>query len=286
MSGFLVSNECFFQLSRSAFDGIAVWASCPWRIIYANPAFSELTGVANKPAAAGGTLKDSNDPVSSAKLMDLLQRFADAPSTQSILSARVGAGGERRSVDVRLVRLGSEQNAGIGMIIRGSAEPASANADAAMRRDPLTGFPDREFLMRRLADLLRGNRTGDRKFALLFLDLDNFKQVNDEFGHLIGDNVLREAARRIAGCVREGDHVTRFGGDEFVVILEGITEAREVEPVTSRIQAAIAKPIAQPVGEVTLALSAGIVLAADEHRSPEDLLTAADRAMYAAKRNL
>ncbi len=284
MSDFSGSNEEFVEMARWVCDGIAVWKATPWRIVYANPAFWQLAGVANEPAIADAISNDSPGLAPCAKLLDLIQRFAEAPSKQSTLSAHLELGDKCGSVEARLVRLGGDQNPRIGMIIRGSVNAASMNADSAMRRDPLTGYPDREFLMRRLADLLRGNRSGDRNFAVLFMDLDNFKRVNDEFGHLTGDKVLAEAARRIANCVREDDQVVRFGGDEFVVILEGITELHDVEPVVSRIRAAIAEPIGLPIGEVTLTLSAGMVLASDKHRTPEELLTAADRAMYAAKR--
>ena len=96
--------------------------------------------------------------------------------------------------------------------------------------------------------------------------------------------MLREAARRIAGSLRAGDHVVRYGGDEFVEIVEGVSATHEVEPVIGRIQIALARPIELPTCAVTLSLSAGVALASEAGRSPEELLAAADRAMYAAKR--
>jgi diguanylate cyclase (GGDEF)-like protein len=148
----------------------------------------------------------------------------------------------------------------------------------------LTGLADREYLLRRMSALLRGERAADRQFAVLFVDLDNFKQVNDAHGHLMGDRVLREVARRLVGCVRDGDSVVRFGGDEFVVLVEGVAGPTEIEPIVGRIHAALQQPIALPEGEFTLSLSIGAAIASPDHLSPEDLLQAADRAMYAAKR--
>jgi diguanylate cyclase (GGDEF)-like protein len=151
-------------------------------------------------------------------------------------------------------------------------------------RDPLTLLPDRAFLMSRLSMLLEGERAADRQFAVLFIDLDNFKQINDRHGHLLGDRVLCEVADRLSSCVREGDYVTRFGGDEFVVLLDRVTGLKDVEPVIARIHDALATPISLPEGEFPLSLSIGVALAAGHHRTAEDVLSDADRQMYAAKR--
>jgi diguanylate cyclase (GGDEF)-like protein len=152
-----------------------------------------------------------------------------------------------------------------------------------LRYDPLTGLPDREFLLSRLSALLSGGRAALQHFAILFVDLDNFKQVNDAHGHLVGDHVLREAARRMSHCVREGDYVVRFGGDEFVVLIEQIGDWRDIQPVVDRIHATLEEPIALPTGEFRLSVSIGAAEASPEFRTPEEMLAAADRAMYASK---
>jgi diguanylate cyclase (GGDEF)-like protein len=100
----------------------------------------------------------------------------------------------------------------------------------------------------------------------------------------MGDRVLREVARRLVGCLREGDHVVRYGGDEFVVLVERITARQEIDPVIHRIHAALERPVALPNGEFAPALSIGVAVASPDHCSPEDMLRDADRAMYAAKR--
>jgi len=267
----VASNDESLTLLSQAFDGIAVWEPGPWRVVYANSAFQQMvTG-----------MFEPHHP----QLVGLLDQFNDQDGSTAALSVCLNAPRGEASIDVRLCRLPRGEKPLVGMVVRRTPESAPKHEEVdGLRRDPLTGLPDREFLMNRLTALLNGERSADRQFAVLFLDFDNFKQVNDEFGHLVGNEVLREAGRRIADCVRGGDHLVRFGGDEFVAIIEGVTVAHEVEALVSRIQIAIAPPIAVPEVEITISLSAGFVLASESTRSPEELLAAADRAMYAAKR--
>jgi diguanylate cyclase (GGDEF)-like protein len=281
---FLAPNADFSALFDCAFDGIALWEADPWRISYANPAFWRLADVPME--VCGAELGFGDVPLGlSVRLAELLDRFRGNGADSSTLTACVDGGPEGKPVEVRLCHVKCDDKQFVGTIMRAVSgkQPPRDLGDVA-RQDPLTGLADREFLMQRVATLLEGERTVDRQFAVVFLDLDNFKQVNDEFGHLIGDNVLREAARRIAGCLRNGDRVVRYGGDEFVAIVEGVTSATEVEPVIGRIHLALASPIAVPGGLVSLSLSAGVAWASEAGGSPAELLAAADRAMYAAKR--
>ena len=277
MSVFPAANRGFFAIIEEAFDGIAVWEAQPWRLAYANPVFLQQFG-------RTATLSTSDSPAASwgPELIGLFERIEEGP-TDGVVSARLDLG-SCRDAEVRLCRLEVEGRRMIGMIVRGSRAANETKTDDSLRRDPLTGLRDREFLLGQLASLLSGNRSADRQFAVLFLDLDNFKQVNDEYGHLIGDRVLQVAAGRIASCLREGDHVVRFGGDEFVALLSDVTTAAEVEPAIRRIQTALSTPIALPDGDVRLTLSVGVALGSDGHASAEALLAAADRAMYADKR--
>jgi diguanylate cyclase (GGDEF)-like protein len=170
-------------------------------------------------------------------------------------------------------------------IRRGNIEASLSHASAAAsgsRTDPLTGLPDRTFLMDRLTSLISRAGLTKSHLALLFIDVDDFKQVNDRFGHLIGDRVLREVAQRLSSCVRAGDHVARFGGDEFVVMVGGIRG--NVRPVSDRIRAAFARPFALPDGELKLSVSIGVAETSPALATADELLRAADQAMYAAKR--
>lgn len=169
------------------------------------------------------------------------------------------------------------------------AEDVTARVDAeeqlkqAAVHDALTGLPNRNSLASRLEHaIMRVNRSGDR-LALLFIDLDRFKKVNDTLGHAAGDEVLRQAAARIRACVREVDTVARLGGDEFVVLLE--TDVRPDTPgiIGERIRAGFTFPFDYRGAEVNCGASVGVSLYPDHARDPESLLESADEAMYRVK---
>jgi diguanylate cyclase (GGDEF)-like protein/PAS domain S-box-containing protein len=150
--------------------------------------------------------------------------------------------------------------------------------------DPLTGLANRALLADRLAHALVGARRGGRPLALLLLDLDNFKTVNDSFGHVAGDQVLVEVGRRIESCVREGDTPARLGGDEFAVLLEDVEGEEMAVEVTARISRALRAPMSVDGKELFVGASIGIVVSRDKGESAGEMLRNADLAMYAAKR--
>lgn len=151
------------------------------------------------------------------------------------------------------------------------------------QHDVLTGLPNRLLLMDRLKQaLLRCNRFRTRS-AVLMLDLDRFKTVNDELGHAAGDELLREAGRRMQAVVREADTVARIGGDEFVLVLTDVGESSGAAGVASKLVAVLGKPFAIDSRSVQVAASVGIALFPDDGIDADGLLAVADRAMYRAK---
>lgn len=149
--------------------------------------------------------------------------------------------------------------------------------------DTLTGLPNRHMLLEYLGAEIRNADRNQNHFALLFLDLDYFKEVNDSLGHAMGDLLLIETANRLKACVRDTDVVARLGGDEFTVVLSAMTDNKGIERVAENILRRIAEPYL--LGEETayISVSIGITLYPDDATSIEGLLKHADQAMYAAK---
>ena len=150
--------------------------------------------------------------------------------------------------------------------------------------DVLSGLPNRALFLNRLAhSIARSQRRSSYLFAVLFLDLDRFKIVNDSLGHRVGDALLVQIARRIEACIRPGDTVARLGGDEFTILLDDLEEAGDAALVAERIQKALHKPFMMERQEIVTSASIGIAMSTGGYRRPEDLIRDADTAMYKAK---
>ena len=150
--------------------------------------------------------------------------------------------------------------------------------------DTLTGLPNRYLMFDRLNQLLvRAARYG-LSFAILFIDLDGVKRINDSRGHDVGDLVLRGVAERLTRNLRAADTVARIGGDEFVVLLESLRAGPDAIALADKIRSAVGMPFALPGGDAAVTVSIGIGQYPDDGRDAEELLKAADVAMYRAKR--
>ena len=150
--------------------------------------------------------------------------------------------------------------------------------------DRLTGLPNRTFLVERLKlSLERTRRDRNDSFAVLFLDLDNFKAVNDSVGHTAGDELLAEVGRRLNGCLRAADMLARLGGDEYALLLESVGDPSDAARVAERLQDALRSPVRCGELEVFTSASIGIALPAGPDETPQRLLRSADTAMHRAK---
>lgn len=151
--------------------------------------------------------------------------------------------------------------------------------------DGLTGLPNRLLMMDRLGQAINAAKRSGELVGVLVIDLDRFKHVNDSLGHPVGDQVLREVARRIEDVVRRADTVSRRGGDEFIVILSSLRNPSDAEAVTANIQAALEKPMPLAGRQLKITPSVGISLFPGDGQDAEMLIRCADTAMYHAKDN-
>ncbi|AUB37959.1 hypothetical protein COO91_03911 [Nostoc flagelliforme CCNUN1] len=150
--------------------------------------------------------------------------------------------------------------------------------------DSLTGLPNRALFVERLEQaLVRTKRDSGYRFAVLFLDVDRFKVINDSLGHLIGDQLLMALARRLEKCLRAGDTVARLGGDEFTILLDDIKDLNDLKNVANRINVALKGAFNLGGNEVITTVSIGIALGTSSYNLPEELIRDADIAMYRAK---
>jgi diguanylate cyclase (GGDEF)-like protein/PAS domain S-box-containing protein len=195
-------------------------------------------------------------------------------------------GGKKRVVTSK--RSTIQDDAGNPQYIISVVEDVTERLEAESRiahlayHDALTDLPNRASFRDRLEGLF-GNPAGGKSFALLYLDLDNFKNINDSLGHFAGDLVLKEAAKRLLGCITETEFVARLGGDEFAIVKTGFVHASDVTDLLKRIFDAFEAPCDIPGQQVLLRTSVGIALAPTDGRDADSILKNADLALYGAK---
>jgi diguanylate cyclase (GGDEF)-like protein len=199
----------------------------------------------------------------------------------------VADGGQPRILvaNGRAIRRSDGQKLGAVVALHDVTERRAAESELAHRalHDPLCGLPNRLLLLDRLrAALRRGERDGKQP-AVLFIDIDRFKAVNDSLGHEVGDEVLRAVAGRLTTAVRPADTVSRLGGDEFVVLAEEVASLVEARVVATRLREAMAEPLPLDTGPVRVTLSIGVTVGIGPGETPEALVQRADAAMYLAK---
>ena len=213
-----------------------------------------------------------------------------ACGTQAAMAAPLREGSRVvGSLNIATRRPGRRYSANEQQLLATYAEHASVAVAAARRldeavhrafHDTLTGLPNRGLFLDRLALTARRAERPKSTVAVLFMDLDGFKRVNDDLGHQAGDQVLIEVAHRLARCLRPADTAARFGGDEFAVRLDGLASESDAALVASRIMGALSEPLVLHGRRVSLSASIGIAL---RHCAEDDLMRNADLAMYRAK---
>jgi diguanylate cyclase (GGDEF)-like protein len=149
--------------------------------------------------------------------------------------------------------------------------------------DLLTGLPNRILFMDRLEQAIARSRRDKSMLAVMFLDLDKFKPINDSMGHSTGDLILKQISERLTSCMRETDTVARFGGDEFIALITDLKDTKTSTQMAKKLDSVIAEPIILDSNEFSLGVSIGISLYPDHADTSERLISLADEAMYVAK---
>lgn len=167
---------------------------------------------------------------------------------------------------------------------RAELRSQSERSLAVSMRDSLTGLANRALLIQRIEHALQRSSRSKQSIAVLFIDLDQFKRVNDTFNHQVGDELLVAVAERLGVLIRPGDTLARLSGDEFVVVCEDFDDVAEVQVIAARLVEKLAEPFKLPSGAISISISVGIECGPSTDADPETLLNRADIAMYSAKR--
>jgi len=208
----------------------------------------------------------------------LREREEAAMTQAAALSASTGA--QLREANERLVVATVR-----AQIMAETAEEAATRMSYMAEHDFLTGLPNRSVLTDRLVQSIALAQRHGKKVALMFLDLDNFKHINDSLGHAVGDQLLQSAAQRLQACVRRSDSVSRHGGDEFVVLLAEVEQVQDATLAAEKLIEAMAEPHLVDDHRLHVTVSIGISLYPDDGKDAEEMIRNADAAMYHAKRN-
>jgi len=279
------SEERYQRLVELSPDAIIVHVEK--KVVFVNSAGVRLLGAGSAEELIGRPVmsfvhRDYRDSVS--------QRFSELDRGAT----------ETPFIEQKLIRVdGTEVDAEVGAVpltYRGRPGVQAVARDVSRRKqveeklyhdafhDTLTGLPNRALFMDRLRLAVgRAARAKKYLFAVLFLDLDRFKNVNDSLGHTVGDRLLVAIARRLEKCLRHIDTIARFGGDEFAVLVEGVEDANDAVRLAERLQREVITPINVGGLEVFTSASIGIALSSTGYELPEDVLRDADTAMYRAK---
>jgi diguanylate cyclase (GGDEF)-like protein/PAS domain S-box-containing protein len=276
-----IDLEAALCLLASVPHGVAVLDG-EGRVAFANAACSRLLGGSGPPGLLGRSWRELHDPEEAERLE------REAFSAARAGEAWRGEATARRHDGVHLpveLLLAPLEGGRLAVAVRDVTEQrrAEERLSALVYRDPLTGLPNRRLFEDRLAIALAQAHRYRHRLAVIFLDLDRFKQVNDTLGHAVGDELLRAVSARLAESVREGDTVARLAGDEFTLLLPGIHYTEDLAAISRKLVDALRRPFRLDGHDLRVTASGGMSLYPEDGEDAAALLRSADAAMYRAK---
>jgi len=256
-------------------------------VSYANPFFYRMSGYKAKEVIGKNWFENFLPPVSKTSVGNTFEKLRDGDVTNQYLNQIVTKNGQERTISWFNVRVADEENNFDGTISIGeditARQELEQRLDYLAYHDILTGLPNRTLFIDRLEHAVKRAQRDNTLLALMVIDLDQFKNVNDSLGHFAGDILLQDVANRFHHVIRSADTVARLGGDEFTVLLENINNVDIVEDVAGKILQEFSESFEVEKNRLYITASIGIVLYPMGDDQIDDLLRAADTAMYHAK---
>jgi diguanylate cyclase (GGDEF)-like protein/PAS domain S-box-containing protein len=265
---------------------IVVKDAATMQLVLVNRAYEELLGM-DRADLIGKTVHDFYHPAQAERVMRADRgRFDSALGRTRVENPLETPDGRHHHVATTSFAIrdieGKPQYLIVALEDITESKKAAARIAHMAHHDSLTNLPNRVFLQERLKELL-GRVSGDAPLAVLYVDLDHFKRVNDTLGHLIGNDLLKVVADRLRGCIGENDMVARLGGDEFLIVRTGVKNAEDAAAFASAVREAVAAPIVLDGNQIFADLSIGIAVAPEHGTDTPQLMKYADMALYAAK---
>jgi diguanylate cyclase (GGDEF)-like protein/PAS domain S-box-containing protein len=282
------SEARFASLVQHSSDLITVLAPDA-TVAYQSPAIERVLGWTPE-EVVGRRIDELVDQAEGSRLLRLIADGADVPvASQTLECTLAHKDGTTRQFEVLFTNLTHDEHVG-GIVLnsRDVSERKAFERQLAHQafHDPVTGLPNRALFVERVRHAIARSRRESRGIGIVFIDLDDFKTINDSLGHAAGDEVLTQVAQRLALSIRASDTAARFGGDEFAVLLEDIEGVQEAADAAERIMDAISTPLTAAHKELALRCSLGVAIAAEDGSADADeLIRDADAAMYIAKRD-
>lgn len=278
------SADSFRSLVETAHEGIAVVQNK--RLVYLNPRMCEMTGYDEAELKALPSFMPLIDPsVREVMLANYQRRLAGKQAPQRYESLFLKKDGTRYPIELSGVAIVWQgQPATLNMVTDISERKAvEQKMQYLAHHDSLTGLPNRSMLHDRLKQAITLAQRTEVPLAVLFIDLNGFKKVNDTYGHEVGDCLLQQVASRIKPLLRDSDTLARMGGDEFVALLTQVADSRDVKQIMARIEEAMAAPFLIQDHTLHCCVSQGAALYPEEETSAQALLNRADQNMYTDK---
>lgn len=275
---------------EQAEDAVIVADSATGRVVEANPAALRQLGYSASDLCTQPLKSVLRGMRPGSNIIDMLLQSRAAGRGHEL--QLVGSNGQSLDVDVSCVPVRVNDGYLVSILARDLSERKKAQTlllanherlDHLANHDHLTGLPNRMFLQGHLPAAIDRSREAGAMLAVLFLDLDRFKHINDSRGHDVGDKLLQEIARRVRGTVRPSDVVVRMGGDEFIVVLEKVSDLAQVQTTAARVNEALGAPVVIDGRALTATVSIGVSMFPRDGENMGELLKHSDTAMYHAK---